>query len=108
MKEVAQRINACLIKNNITTTGLRVAQTLAIENVAIETTIKEEVEKLRGEDRWIIVLGSKAKLVRKKYGVIAIEISTIKIDFKKIRETNKRFVIQNANMWIRIKIESIF
>ena len=64
-KEVAHRIDAYLLKNNITTTKLRAVQTLPSGDIAIQTINKEKVEKLKGEDGWTNVLESKAKLARK-------------------------------------------
>ena len=89
-KEVAQRIDAYLIENNITTTRLRAAQTLPSGDIAIQTTTEEEAEKLRGKDGWTKVLGSKANLARKKYGIVAMGIPVAKIDLKKWRRQKKR------------------
>ena len=107
-KEVAQRIDAYLIENNITTIRLRAARTLPSGDVAIQTTTEEEAEKLRGEDGWTKVLGSKAKLARKKYGIVAMGIPTAKIDLEKMEETKEKIVTQNASMCTGMKIESIF
>ena len=107
-KEVAQRIDAYLIENNITTTRLRAARTLPSGDVAIQTTTEEEAEKLRGEDGWTKVLGSKAKLARKKYGIVAMGIPAAKIDLEKMEETKEKIVTQNASMCTGMKIESIF
>ena len=107
-KEVAQRIDAYLIENNITTTRLRAARTLPSGDVAIQATTEEEAEKLRGEDGWNKVLGSKAKLARKNYGIVAMGISAAKIDQEKMEETKEKIVTQNASMCTGMKIESIF
>ena len=45
-KEVAHKIDAYLIENNITTTKLLAAQTLSSRDIAIQIIIKEEAEKL--------------------------------------------------------------
>ena len=49
-KEVAYRIDAYLLKNNITAAKLRAAQTLSSGNIVIQTTNEEAVEKLREEN----------------------------------------------------------
>ncbi len=96
------------MENNITTTKLRTARTLSSGDVAIQTTNIEEVKKLRKRDGWTKVLGSKARLIRKRYGIVALGIPTTKIDFKKIEETKEKLVTHNASMCIGIKIESLF
>ncbi len=107
-KEVAHRIDAYLIENNITTTKLRAARTLPSGDIAIQTTNEEEAEKLRGEDGWTKVLGSKAKLARKRYGIVALGIPIAKIGLEKAEETKEKIVAQNASMCAGMKIESIF
>ncbi len=89
-EEVAHRIDAYLMENNITTTKLRAARTLLSGDVAIQTTSIEEVGKLRERDGWTKVLGSKGKLIRKRYGVVALGILTAKIDLEKIEETKEK------------------
>ncbi len=108
LKEVARRIDAYLIENNITTTKLRAAQTLPSGDIAIQTTNEEEAEKLRGEDGWTSVLGSKAKLARKRYAIVALGIPIAKIDLEKVEETKEKIVAQNASICAGMKIESIF
>ena len=49
-KEVAHRIDAYFMENNITTTKLRAAQTLPSEDIIIQITNEEEAKKLRRED----------------------------------------------------------
>ena len=107
-EEVAHRIDAYLIENNITTTNLRAARTLPSGDIAIQTTNEEEAEKLRGEDGWTKVLGSKAKLARKWYGIVALGIPIAKIDLEKAEETKEKIVTQNASMCAGMKVESIF
>ena len=107
-EEVAHRIDAYLMENNITTTKLRAARTLPSGDVAIQTTSIDEAEKLREEDGWTKVLGSKAKLTRKRYGVVALGIPVAKMDFEKMEETKEKLVTQNASMCTGMKIESLF
>ncbi len=107
-KEIARRIDTYLIENNITTTRLRIAQTLSSGNIAIQTTNKEKDEKLRGEDGWTKVLGSKAKLAWKRYGIVALGIPIAKIDLEKAEETKEKIVAQNVSICAEMKIESIF
>ena len=90
-KEVAHRIDAYLMENNITTTKLHAARTLPSGDIAIQTTNKEEAEKLRGEDGWTKVLGSKAKLARKRYRIVAMGIPIAKIDLEKAEETKENY-----------------
>ena len=52
-------------------------------------TNKEEAEKLRGENSWTKVMGSKAKLARKQYEIVALGILIAKIDLEKAKETKK-------------------
>ena len=49
-EEVANRIDAYLMENNITTTKLRAARTLPSGDVAVQTTMAEEAKKLREKD----------------------------------------------------------
>ena len=107
-REVAHRIDAYLIENNITTVKLRAARTLPSGDIAIQTTNEEEAEKLRGEDGWTKVLGSKAKLARKRYGIVALGIPIAKIDLEKVEEVKEKIAAQNASMCAGMKIESIF
>ncbi len=107
-EEVAHRIDAYLIENNITTTKLCVAQTLPSRDIAIQTTNKEEAEKLGEEDGWPRMLGSKAELARKRYGIVALGIPIAKIDLEKAEETKENIITQNASICTEMKIESIF
>ncbi len=75
---------------------------------AIQTTSIEEVEKLRERDGWTKVLGSKARLIRKRYGVVALGIPTAKIDLEKMEETKEKLVTQNASMCAGMKIKNFF
>lgn len=61
-EEIAHRIDAYLIKNNITIIKLRTAWTLPSGDVAIQTISIKKAEKLKEESGWTKVLGSKAKL----------------------------------------------
>lgn len=107
-EELAHRIDAYLMENHIITTKLRAARTLPSGDVAIQITNEEEAEKLRGEDGWTWVLGNKARLAWKLYGIVALGIPTAKIDLKKAEETEEKIVTQNASMCAGMKIESIF
>ncbi len=107
-KEVVHRIDAYLIENNVTIIKLRTARTLPSRDIAIQTTNEKEAEKLRGEDGWTKVLGSKAKLARKRYGIVALGIPIAKIDLEKAEETKEKIVMQNASICTGITIESIF
>lgn len=107
-EEVAHRIDAYLMENNITTTKFRVARTLPSGDVAIQTTNAEEAEKLRGEDAWTKVLGSKAKLTWKRYGIVALGVPIAKTDLEKVKEMKEKLVTQNASMCTGKKIESLF
>lgn len=64
-KKIAHKIDAYLIKNNITIIKFCKAQTLPSEDIAIQTRNKKEAKKLKEEDSWTKMLGSKAKLVQK-------------------------------------------
>lgn len=107
-KKVAQRIDAYFIENNITTTKFCEAQTLLNGDVAIQTTTEEKAKKLKGGDNWTKVLGSKAKLAQKKYGIVAMGIPIAKNCLKKIEEIKKKIVTQNASICMRMKIGGIF
>lgn len=108
-EEVAKRIDAYLMENNITTTKLRAARTLPSGDVALQTTNAEEAEKLRGRDGWIKVLGSKVKLPWERYGVVALGVSTVKMNLEKAEDMKEKLVTtQNASMCTGMKIESIF
>lgn len=48
------------------------------------------------------------KISKKKYEIVAIWIPIAKIDLEKIVKRKENIVIQNANMWIGMKIEDIF
>ncbi len=50
LEEVAQKIDAYFIENNITITKLREARTLQSRDIAIQITNDEEAERLRGKD----------------------------------------------------------
>lgn len=50
LEEIAYRINAYFIKNNITTTKFYAARTLLSGDVATQTTSIEEAKKLREKD----------------------------------------------------------
>lgn len=63
---------------------------------------------MRERDGWTKVLGSKAKLIRKRYGIVALGIPTTKIDLEKSEETKEKLVTQNASMCTGMKIESLF
>ena len=107
-EKVAHRINSYIVENNITAIKLRVAQTLLNREIAMETTDEKEAKKLKKEDGWTKRLGSKAKLVRKRYGIVALGILIAKIETEKAEEAKKRIVTQNVRIRIGIKIESIF
>ena len=107
-EEVAHRIDTYFMENNITTTKLCAARTLLSGDVTIQTISIDEAEKLREEDGWTKVLGSKAKLIQKQYGVVALEIPMPKMDFEKMEKTKEKLVTQNASMCTGIKIESLF
>lgn len=107
-KEVAHRIDAYLMENNITTTKVRAARTLPSGDVAIKTTSEEEAEKLRGEDFWRKILGSKAKSTGKRFGVEALGVPTSKMDLGKMEEMKEKLTTQNASMCTGMRIESIF
>ncbi len=91
-EEVEHRIDAYLIENNVTTIKLRTARTLPSADITIQTTNEEEAEKLRGEDGWTRSLGKKAKLARKRYGIVALGIPIAKIDLKKAEETKEKII----------------
>ena len=63
---------------------------------------------MRGEDSWTKVLKSKAKLVQKRYKIVALGIPIAKIDLEKAEETKEKIVMQNISMCANMKIESIF
>ncbi len=107
-KEVPNRIDVYLVENNITAIKLRTARTLPSGDINIQTTNEEETEKLRRENSRTKVLGSKAKLARKRYGIVALRILIAKIEIEKPEETKEKIVTQNASMCAGIKIESIF
>lgn len=48
---------------------------------------------LRERDSWTKVLGSKAKLIQKRYGVVALGIPMAKIDFEKMEEIKEQIVM---------------
>ncbi len=107
-EEVTNGIDGYLIENNITANKLRAARTLPSGGITIQTKKKEEAEKLRGEDGWTKVLGSKAKLMRKRYCIVALGILVEKIDMEKPEETNEKIVTENASICAGMRIESIF
>ena len=107
-EEVAHRIDAYLIENKITSTKLCAARTLPSGDVAIQTKNAEEAEKLGREDGWTKVLGSKAKLTRKRYGIVVLGVPIVKMDLEKIEEMKEKLVTQNARMCTGMKIESLF
>ncbi len=107
-KNVAHRIDAYLVQNNITVTKLRAEQTLPYGDIAIQTTNEEVAKKLRGEEGWTKMLGSKAKLARKQYGIVALGIPIEKIEIEKPEETKEKIITQNASICSGIKIGSIF
>ncbi len=74
----------------------------------MQRTNEEEAENLKEEDGLTKVLGSKAKLARKRYGIVALGIPIVKIDIEKLEETKEKIVMQNASIFARIKIVSIF
>lgn len=47
------------------------------------------------------------KISKKNYEIVAIWIPIAKIDLKKIVKRKENIVIQNANIWIEMKIEDI-
>lgn len=47
-------------------------------------------------------------MARKKYGIVAMEIPTAKIDLEKMEEIKEKIVTQNASMCMEMKIKSIF
>ncbi len=108
LKKVANGIDDYLVENNITATKLRAAQTLPRGDIAIQTINEEEAEKWRGEDGWTKMLGSKAKLACKRYGIVALGILIAKIDMEKPEETKEKMITQNDSICAGIKIESIF
>lgn len=63
LEKIVYRINAYLIRNNITTTKLCAVLILPSKDVAIQTTSIDEAKKLREENNWTKVLESKAKLI---------------------------------------------
>lgn len=91
-EKVVYKIDTYFIENNITITKLCVARTLSSEDVAIQITSIEETKKLRKKDRWTKILESKAKLIQKQYGVIALGILMAKINFEKMEETKEKLV----------------
>ena len=122
--DLAPRIDVYLAENDITATKRRAAQTIPSGDIVIQRTNEEEAkklreeeaeklkeeeaEKLKEEDGWTKVLGSKAKLARKRYGIVALGIPIVKIDIEKPEETKEKIVMQNASIIARIKIVSIF
>ena len=54
------------------------------------------------------MLGSKARLARKRYGIVALGVPIAKIDLEKADETKEKIITQNASMCTGMKIESIF
>ena len=107
-EEVAYRIDAYLVENNITALKLRVAQTVPSGNIVIQTTNDEKAENLRMEDGLTKVLGSKAKLTRKQYGIVALGIPITKTDMEKPKEKKEKIVTQNASICAGMKIKSTF
>ncbi len=107
-EEVTHRIDAYLLKNNIKAIKLRAAQTLPSGDIAIQTTNEELAEKLRRKNDWTKILGSKAKLAWKRYGIFALGIPIAKIDMEKPEETKEKIIMRNASMGAEMKIESIF
>ena len=67
----------------------------AIFGITIQITNDEEAERLRGKDSWTRVLESKAKLARKRYGIVSLGILITKIDLEKAEETKKEIITQN-------------
>ena len=47
-------------------------------------------------------------MVQKWYGIVALGISIVKINLEKAEETKEKIVTQNACIYARMKIESIF
>lgn len=82
-QKVAYKIDAYLIKNNITNTKLCIAQILLSKDIAIQTTNKKKTKKLKEEDGWTKMLKSKVKLVQKWYEIVALRILIAKIELKK-------------------------
>ena len=97
LEEVAQKIDVYFIEKNITITKFRTARTLPSGDIAIQTTKKEETETLRGKDSWTRILESKAKLARKRYRIVSLEILISKIDLEKAKETKKEIITQNTS-----------
>ena len=54
------------------------------------------------------MLGSKARLARKRYGIVAFGVPIAKIDLEKANETKEKIIMQNASMCAGMKIESLF
>ena len=63
---------------------------------------------MRGEDGWTKVLGSRAKLARKRYRIVALGIPIAKIDIETPKDTKEKIVTQNASICVGMKIERIF
>lgn len=91
-QKVVYKIDAYFIENNITTIKFCIAQTLPSRNIVIQITNKEKAKNLRKEDSQTKVLGSKAKLVRKQYKIIALGISIRKINLEIAEETKDKIV----------------
>ena len=107
-EEVLHRIDVYPIENNVTSIKLCTARTLPSGDITIQTTNKEKAVKLRGKDGWTKVLGSKAKLARKRYRIVVLGILIAKIDLEKAKETKEKIITQNSSICTWMKIESIF
>lgn len=51
---------------------------------------------------------NQAKLVQKWYVIVTLRILTAKIDLEKAKEAKEKIVMQNASIYTKVKIESIF
>lgn len=107
-KKLPYRIDAYLIKNNTTTNKICMTQISPSKDIIIQTTSKKEIEMLKKEDNQIKILGNKAKLAQKRYQIVIIGISIVKINRKKTKEIKKKFVMPNSSLSTTIKIVSIF
>lgn len=67
---------------NISHTDLRAARKLKSGDIAIHTANEKETEKLIEEESWTQVLGKKARIVTRTFGVIAHAVRIDSINMK--------------------------
>lgn len=95
-EEITQSIDDQLKRQNITQTRIHTAQVLKSGDIAVQVVNDKEIQKLQHNHGWTTILGGKAFISTKTYGIIVHGVPIARIDLKS-PDTSRWLTMQNAD-----------